>query len=261
MAGRDTTMDQFNIQQFKPDDLEADQLVYLARVAETAERYDDMCQFVKLIVQKFAKDNEGLNVEQRNLLSVAYKNVVGARRASWRMINAETREESLVKVYRGQIESELRAICKEVLVLLDENLLPVVKGKNDESEVFFLKMAGDYYRYLCEFAPQEGNEDKAREHYAQAMDIAKDHLAPTHPTRLGLALNYSVCFYEILKDKKAACDLAKEAFDSAIEKLDTLGGDSDEYRDSTLIMQLLRDNLTLWNSEENDDTEAQEPAE
>jgi len=80
------------------------------------------------------------------------------------------------------------------------------------------------------------------------MNIAKDKLDPTDPIRLGLALNYSVCFYEILKDKKKACDLAKQAFDMAISKLDQLSEES--YKDSTLIMQLLRDNLTLWTSDQ-----------
>jgi len=65
-----------------------------------------------------------------------------------------------------------------------------------------------------------------------------------------LALNYSVCFYEVLKDKQKACDLAKTAFDQAISKLDKL--DEASYKDSTLIMQLLRDNLTLWTSDSNE---------
>merc|ERR1719283_92533 len=77
------------------------------------------------------------------------------------------------------------------------------------------------------------------------MEIAEEALEATHPTRLGLALNFSVCYYEILNEPKQACDLAKKAFDEAIEKLDSLSDVS--YRDSTLIMQLLRDNLTIWN--------------
>ena len=80
--------------------------------------------------------------------------------------------------------------------------------------------------------------------------MASDKLSPTHPIRLGLALNYSVCFYEILKEPKKACDLAKKAFDEAISKLDQL--DEASYKDSTLIMQLLRDNLTLWTSDQGD---------
>eukprot|EP00481_Brizalina_sp_1-RS-2013_P000494 TRINITY_DN1256_c0_g1_i1.p1 TRINITY_DN1256_c0_g1~~TRINITY_DN1256_c0_g1_i1.p1 ORF type:complete len:109 (+),score=21.73 TRINITY_DN1256_c0_g1_i1:19-345(+) len=83
------------------------------------------------------------------------------------------------------------------------------------------------------------------------MNVAENNLNETHPTRLGLALNFSVCYYEILKEPEKACDLAKKSFDAAIEKLDTLNDAS--YKDSTLIMQLLRDNLTLWTSSAEDD--------
>lgn len=83
------------------------------------------------------------------------------------------------------------------------------------------------------------------------QDIANSELASTHPIRLGLALNFSVFYYEILNSPDRACNLAKQAFDEAIAELDTLGEDS--YKDSTLIMQLLRDNLTLWTSDMQDD--------
>ena len=73
-------------------------------------------------------------------------------------------------------------------------------------------------------------------------------LAPTHPIRLGLALNYSVFLYEVQQKNNEACELAKKAFDDAIAELDTL--DEESYKDSTLIMQLLRDNLTLWTSDD-----------
>ena len=87
-----------------------------------------------------------------------------------------------------------------------------------------------------------------------ATDVAQTELTPTHPIRLGLALNFSVFYYEILNSPDRACHLAKQAFDDAIAELDSLSEES--YRDSTLIMQLLRDNLTLWTSSESGDAEA-----
>jgi len=111
-------------------------------------------------------------------------------------------------------------------------------------------MKGDYHRYLAEFAQGDGRKEAA-EHslaaYKAASDIAVTELPPTHPIRLGLALNFSVFNYEILNSPDKACQLAKQAFDDAIAELDTLSEDS--YKDSTLIMQLLRDNLTLWTSD------------
>ena len=85
--------------------------------------------------------------------------------------------------------------------------------------------------------------DKAKESYQVAYDTAKDNMQSTHPIRLGLALNFSVFHYEIKNDPSKACELAKQAFDDAIAELDNLKEDS--YKDSTLIMQLLRDNLTV----------------
>jgi len=199
------------------------------------------------LVNWTSTNSSDLTVEERNLFSVAYKNVIGARRASWRTLNVdEGKYDELVVDYKRRVEQELSVICKEVLSLLEDKLLKS-PSKTSESSVFYLKMIGDYYRYLAEFAAADGNDKKAAQFYGQAMDIAKDKLDPTDPIRLGLALNYSVCFYEILKDKKKACELAKSAFDQAISKLDQLSEDS--YKDSTLIMQLLRDNLTLWTSD------------
>merc|ERR1712087_259394 len=99
------------------------------------------------------------------------------------------------------------------------------------------------------------NHDQAKKFYEEATEVASASLAETHPTRLGLALNFSVCCYEILDKKENACEIAKTAFDSAIEKLDNLNDSS--YKDSTLIMQLLRDNLTLWTSEKEDAQDAE----
>jgi tetratricopeptide (TPR) repeat protein len=234
-------------------------LVLMARTAETAERYDDMCAFMRELVKWSEGSKAELTVEERNLLSVSYKNVIGARRASWRTLNAcaeedeaKTQHPGLIDIYKAQVANELNTICKEVLDLLEKTLIPNTKdSKEVESRVFYLKMTGDYYRYLAEFVTNSGHDKKAAEYYQQAMDIAQEKLEPTHPIRLGLALNYSVCFYEILKDKKKACELAKKAFDDAISKLDKLNEAS--YKDSTLIMQLLRDNLTLWTSDNGDD--------
>ena len=155
-------------------------------------------------------------------------------------------DETLLVQYKKIVEKELEVICQEVLDLLTGHLCKNVEGNGDETEVFYLKMCGDYYRYMSEFKEDQKYKDAAEENYKKAMDVAEKNLNETHPTRLGLALNFRVCYYEILKKPEKACDLAKKSFDAAIEKLDTLNDAS--YKDSTLIMQLLRDNLTLWTS-------------
>jgi len=234
-------------------DLDVKKLVELVRVSETAERYEDMCRFVNKLVTMKSEKGEDLDVDERNLLSVAYKNVVGSKRASWRTLSGgfDDADAELLEQYKKLVEDELEAICNEVLDLLTKHLCKNVEGNGDETEVFYLKMCGDYYRYLSEFRSDEEIKAKAEEFYKKAMDVAEANLNETHPTRLGLALNFSVCYYEILKKPEKACDLAKKSFDAAIEKLDTLNDAS--YKDSTLIMQLLRDNLTLWTSNNDDD--------
>merc|ERR1712167_448431 len=113
-------------------------------------------------------------------------------------------------------------------------------------------MKADYFRYLAEFASDDNKNEfskNAKESYKNATD-ASASLAPTHPIRLGLALNYSVFMYEVQQEHEEACKTAKQAFDDAIAELDTL--DEESYKDSTLIMQLLRDNLTLWTSDDSE---------
>jgi 14-3-3 protein epsilon len=233
--------------------------VYMAKLAEQAERYDEMVEAMEKVAKTV--DTEELTVEERNLLSVAYKNVIGARRASWRIISTiEQKEESkgndehvsAIKEYRRKVESELSTTCDSILKLLDTHLIPT--SSTGESKVFYLKMKGDYHRYLAEFktgAERKESAEATLSAYRSAQDIAVTELPPTHPIRLGLALNFSVFYYEILNSPDRACTLAKQAFDEAIAELDTLGEES--YKDSTLIMQLLRDNLTLWTSDMQDE--------
>lgn len=238
---------------------ERENFVYIAKLAEQAERYDEMVDAMK----KVAKLDVELTVEERNLLSVGYKNVIGARRASWRILSSiEQKEEARgneqnakrIKEYRHKVESELSTICSDIMAVIDEHLIP--SSSAGESAVFFHKMKGDYYRYLAEF--KAGNErkevaDQSLKAYETATSTAETELSPTHPIRLGLALNFSVFYYEIMNSPERACHLAKQAFDEAISELDTLSEES--YKDSTLIMQLLRDNLTLWTSDIPEDGE------
>jgi 14-3-3 protein epsilon len=238
-------------------------LVYKAKVAEQAERYDDMVDCMKSVCTMVA--DQELSVEERNLLSVGYKNVIGSRRASWRILSSiEQKEQSkgndahvaAIVTYRQKVESELTDVCHDILNVLDKDLIG--SAGSGESKVFYLKMKGDYYRYMAEFKSGDERQKKAGEDamlaYTEATKIAEEELTPTHPIRLGLALNFSVFHYEVMNTPDQACSLAKKAFDDAIAELDSLSEES--YKDSTLIMQLLRDNLTLWTSGEEDSRQA-----
>ncbi|KAH7656696.1 14-3-3 protein [Dioscorea alata] len=214
---------------------------------------DKMVEYMK----KVARMDIELTAEERNLLSVGYKNVIGARRASWRILSSvEQKEEAKgnepnvrrIMDYMKRIEDELTKICNDILSIIAIHLLP--SSTAGESIVFFYKMKGDYYRYLSEFKTGEQRKeaaDQSLKAYQAATSTAMTELPSTHPIRLGLALNFSVFYYEILNSPERACHLAKQAFDEAISELDSLNEES--YKDSTLIMQLLKDNLTLWTSD------------
>lgn len=270
------------------------QLTDFASMAENAEDFDTMRKAMKKCVELVASNDKwAITDSQRSLLSVAYKNLTASYRQATRSLNSSINgEEPIIKdpsdnvkwcqkEYMVFLNAQLSEKCNEVINLLKNNLIDneFISSKKSEIEnekkrdedfpknvdsnlkqkvenqVFIQKMIGDYYRYLAELKLEgelEGHKAECKENYTSANDLA-EWLPATHPTRLGLSLNFSVAKYEILGEKADACRLAKKAFDEAIQKLDLL--DQNSYKDSTLIMQLLRDNLTLWSGEENEGTE------
>ncbi|KAH8614683.1 putative 14 3 3 protein [Trypanosoma vivax] len=228
----------------------AKDLVFMAKLTEEAERYDEMVQCMR----KLVKMNSELDTEERNLLSMAYKNVIGSRRNAWRIITSiESRESAkeksenmpFIASLRREFETELAAVCEDLLGLLDTYLIPASQG--GETKVFYLKMKGDYHRYYAEIAPEAGQRQAALDAYDKATEVANTSLAPTHPVRLGLALNFSVFYYEIMREHERGFQLARQAYDEAVTEMETL--DDESYRESNLILRLLRDNLNLWTDE------------
>lgn len=253
------------------ESLTKDQLVYMAKLSEQAERYDEMFEEIKSLN---AISTTVLNEAERNLASVAAKNAVGSRRSAYRMLcsikaaagkveqDSEIDAAALCDVKIAKVKKEIEQICADVQSGVDAQYDLAMKEADEtkafHDRMFYLKMRGDYYRYLAEQevadgAPAEDSSQlKAKKAYEDATACFQNAsqevvVRATDPIRLGLALNQSVFFYEILGKKEDACAIAKQAFDSAISELDELG--EEEYKDSTLIMQLLRDNLTLWTTE------------
>ena len=121
------------------------------------------------------------------------------------------------------------------------------RGLYNEYSIHLNYRRGDYQRYLSEISSGEEHKvaaDNSFAAYKMATELAEVELPPTHPVRLGLALNLSVFYYEILQSPNKACKVAESAFSNAIRDLNTLS--TSLYKDSSLIMQLLQDNLALW---------------
>lgn len=229
----------------------------IAKVAEEAERWEDIVIQIKAIIQTFGS----LTVEERNLLSVAYKNITNKLRNSWRIVDSLEQLESsrpadrskrqvlLIQRERRRIERELSDVCLDIVKLLDDKL--VSTATPGEETVFYLKMRGDYYRYLFEFAePKDKNRyaDMSLTAYKFAYKHAMAMLDAMHPTRLGLALNFAVYYHDVQKSPERACHLGKHAFDEAVANLDE-NFPEDAMRDSMMILRLLRDDLIIWSEE------------
>lgn len=225
------------------------ELTYNAKLAEHSERYADMINYMKQLIDETSGD---LNEEERTLLSVAYKQAVGERRQAWRVIshyeekqrmrNSEGLE--LIQEYKEKINMELHGLCDDIAALVNEKL--VNAAQSDEVKVFYYKMKGDYYRYMAE-TEDPGAVTKSKDAYLSALELATT-LPVNNPVRLGLALNFSVFYYEVAKENDKACELAKSAFDEALPVLEDL--DERAYKEATSILGLIKDNLTIWTSEQ-----------
>jgi len=198
-----------------------------------------------------------LTAEERNLFSIAYKNITGTLRGNWRTIDLLEKKEGqtsrhlrLMQVQKDRIVQELDNVCKDVVEMMETHLLP--SASPGEETVFYCKMKGDYYRYLAEFTKNKGSHNYASlslEAYKTAYKHALSTLEATHPTRLGLALNFSVYYHDIHDSPERACYLAKHAFDEAIGVITQMKLSGQSLEDSLMILQLLRDDMILWSGE------------
>ena len=232
--------------------------VYLAMLAEQCNRFNEMVSFLEDMLKQRDKD---LNSDERNLLSIAYKNSISGLRSALRTImayeNKEKKKENstflpYIQEYRKKVEDELTKTCKNVLKVIDDELLK--KAEDDEAKVFYIKMKGDYNRYIAEYAENELKKEvtqDALKSYNEATTIAKN-LKVLNSTALGLALNFSVFYYEVMNDHDKAIQIASEALDNANKELPNIDEDAEEYRDTVSIVNLLKENLDMWKSEEED---------
>lgn len=229
--------------------MSVDESIFLARVAEQAERFEDMVNFLRPVLDAKGGD---VSSDERNLLSVAFKNLISSKRTAWRTISAIEQNPKYSKFgasladYKKKIEEGLYKDCETVIDLIKTKVLNKTSG--DEARAFFVKMVGDYYRYIAETAQGaklEQVKTEALKAYTEANGIT---LPPCNPIKLGLALNFSVFHYEVMKDHKKACQLAEESLQAALDKIDDLG--EEDFRDAKSIIELLKENITLWKEEE-----------
>ena len=203
--------------------------------------------------------DEDVSVEERNLLSVAYKNAVGMRRIAWRAVKKASKTQKFLAYadhstnYMKDLEEETVELCKDMLNLITKHLIPRAKRAGSyESQVFFFKLLGDYFRYVAEVSEGERNQkatERALLNYNDGIGLA-EHLEPAEPTRLALQLNYSIICFENLDLKEQALDIANQAFEEAVEHIKSL--DRGKRSEAQTILQFLKENITSWKQAIND---------
>ena len=229
--------------------------VYLAMLAEQCTRYEDMMSFLEDMVKTKTED---LTSDERNLLSIAYKNTISQDRQAIRTLFAYESKEAkksdspyleFIREYKVKVQKELEDLCNKINATIDSSLLP--KATTDEAKVFYHKMKGDYYRYIAENIDgdlKKKYSDLGLASYNAALEASKS-IDYKNPIKLGLALNLSVFYYEVVANRDEACKLAKETLDKSKEALQGVDEEEDEVKDAMSIVNLLQENLEMWNAE------------
>ena len=232
-----------------------EEYIYLSRIYEKAEKYQDQFKFIN----KFIELDPKLSKEERNILGSGYKNIISDKRNSLRTINSLEKknifQNVFIKEIKEKIEKELSIILIEIQKILDKHLIP--NAIDVENKIFYLKLKADFLRYKCEISYSKELEEniiKTEKIYKEATDMANKELNINNSTRLGLALNYSVFYYEIKKAKEEAINIAKNAFDEAMKIIDDL--EISKAKDTLLIIQMLKENLISWCNEMNNEFES-----
>mmetsp|Transcript_25721 Transcript_25721/g.45137 ORF Transcript_25721/g.45137 Transcript_25721/m.45137 type:complete len:245 (+) Transcript_25721:2401-3135(+) len=229
-------------------------LLFLAKVSEQSERYEDCADYIEVLAKRETRE---LSYEERSLIGAAFKNIVSNKRSAWQVLTylrekykheGEREKSRHARRSRKALVTEIEQVSSRILQLIENDLLP--KTTSSEAIAFYMKLQGDYLRYIAEVTSASQRQqavEKATEAYIKAYDYALKELVANHPIRLGLILNYSVFIYDILGQSSRAQAMAKAALEEAISGLDNVAEES--YKDSTLVISLLRDNLQQWTND------------
>lgn len=230
--------------------------LWMAKLAQQASRYDEMSSYMRMA----AETGQPCTRDEDNMLSVAYKHAVDARREARRALLAVEQqcaadgwEAAAAWEYRAHVENELLDVCRQMVAVIDSRLSAYAAAELPDitTEVFYWKLRADYNRYAAEAtqdpAAWAAVVDESRAAYERADDLSQRSLRPIDPTRLGLMLNYSVFLYQVCQQRRLGCELASRVFDEAVAEIDSL--DDTTSNDSTVILRLIRDNLAVWNTE------------
>ena len=220
-------------------------------LAEQCDKYEEMVEFLE---EEFKKREIDISPDERNLLSIAYKNNINNTRSALRTIMAyESKEKKkenssflpYILFYKKEISNKLLDQYQRTIKFVEDYLIN--KAKDNEAIVFYKKMIGDYNRYIEEsvFIIKNQATNDALKYYEEAKEKAEE-LPILNPIKLGLYINLSVFYYDIINDHKKAIDITKSIIEEAEKELPYIDEDADENRDTISIYNLLKENLEDW---------------
>ena len=186
--------------------------IFMARIAEQSERFADMVDFLKIVIEQKGAD---MSSDERALMSVAFKNMIASKRLAWRTVVAVSGNPKYIPFqasmteYKNKLENGLFEECCNIITMIQVNILK--KKCSDEAKAFFMKLVADNHRYIAEMSSADRHfkalED-AKVSYEQAAALP---LQPCSPIKLSISLNLSVFHYEVAKDSAKACSVADTA--------------------------------------------------
>jgi hypothetical protein len=247
-----------------------DELVFLTKIFDRCENYEDAIE----TSLSFIKMKPILSSDERLTFSNAFKNLLIMKRNSLKYLedlfkkerkskgltekeaeenikNCEYLDEIIIKV-----EDESHSLIGLMLEILDEMLIP--NSKKPEAQVFYLKLKADYFRYKAEISRGDDKEiaiDLAEHAYNDAYLMSEEQLPITSITRVGLAVNFSIFYYEHKSMLDEAIMIARSCFDDAIKSVDDI--EPEKAKDYILLVHLLKENVIFWNTEKADEESSQ----
>ena len=231
---------------------ENEKKLYLAMLAEQCERYKDMIEILENLINI---KKEEMNLDEKNLISIAYKNYISEIRSAISIIityeNKEISKEKspyleYIKEYKEKIIKELEIECLKICNSIENIIMPKLETK--EKKVFFGKLKGDYYRYIAENTEGEIKQkysDLSLKTYNETL-IEANNLNYKNSNKLGLLLNLSVLYYEVNLNFNEALNLAKDTLNKGKEELNGVDEDNEQFKESISILNLLNDNIKMW---------------
>ena len=235
--------------------------LYLATILENAGKHEEAMKYMEEIAK--SKKND-LSIEEINLLTISFNNQITKKLNQIKILNKVIAKDELTNSkylktdtnIRDIIQRDINDICNKMINLCDNYLLN--KTEKNETKILYLKLRGQYYRYLSDVLENEQQKDankNAINSFNEAFELI-DNLSVTNPIRLGFILNYAIFQYEFLNDIDTAIKITKENFEIGINQLEKVN-DNNEYQNASSILMLLKQNIDMWNNEKEKEKESQ----